>query len=288
MATIRNPIEWSLDALRHASRHSVSVAQSLQGSQSADQPLPAINEVTLDDLRTALMKGFEDFKAFRTDILFLCLIYPLVGILLAWSAFNFHVLPLLAPIAFGTALLGPIAAVGLYEMSRRREQGENIGWSEAFLLVRSPSFGAILVTALILALVFLAWLGAAHLIYQSTLGPQPPTSPAAFIEDVFTTQAGWTMMLLGDLVGLIFAALVLATSVVTFPMLLDRNVGAGTAMATSVRVVMKNPVTMATWGLIVAAALFLGMLPLFLGLIVVMPILGHATWHLYRLSVARN
>lgn len=288
MATIRNPIEWSMDQLRHASEHTMSVGRSLQGSQTAANAHPEVRKLTIDDLRTALRKGIEDFQAFRTDVLFLCLIYPLVGILLAWSTFEYRALPLLAPIAFGFALLGPIAAVGLYEMSRRREKGEDVGWIEAFGLVGSPSFGAIVVVALMLLSIFLAWLGTAQFIYQATLGPEPPASVAQFIEDVFTTRTGWTMMLVGDFVGLIFAAFVLSISVITFPMLLDRKVGAGAAMATSLRVVMKNPVTMAIWGLIVATALFAGMLPLFLGLIIVMPVLGHATWHLYRLAVAHD
>ncbi|KUO54417.1 MAG: cytochrome C oxidase subunit I [Alphaproteobacteria bacterium BRH_c36] len=286
MATIRNPVEWSMDRLRRASRHTASIGRSIQGSQTAASTRPEVRKLTTDDVWTALKRGFEDFQAFRTDVLFLCLIYPLIGIVLAWSTFHYRALPLLAPMAFGFALLGPIAAVGLYEMSRRREQGKSVSWVEAFALVRSPSFGAIVVVALILLGVFLAWLTAAQMIYQATLGPEPPASVAQFIEDVFTTRAGWTMMLAGDLVGFLFAVLVLSVSVITFPMLLDRNVGAGTAMATSLRVVMKNPVTMATWGLVVAGGLFVGMLPLFLGLIIVMPVLGHATWHLYRLAVA--
>lgn len=286
MATIRNPIEWGVDQLRQASRHTASMGQSVQGP-SVGSSLPAVRKIDIDDLAKALRMGFEDFKAFRTDVLFLGLIYPLIGILLAWSAFEYRVLPLLAPIAFGFALLGPIAAVGLYEMSRRRERGEQVGWAQAFGIVSSPSFGAIVVLAVMLLLVFLLWLATAQLIYQATLGPEPPASVSAFLGDVFTTGAGWSMMMIGDLVGLFFAIFVLSISVVSFPLLLDRNVGVGVAMATSMNAVLQNPVTMAIWGVIVAGSLFIAMIPLFLGLIIVMPVLGHATWHLYRLVVPR-
>jgi uncharacterized membrane protein len=124
-------------------------------------------------------------------------------------------------------------------------------------------------------------------IYVFTLGPEPPPSVAAFLSEVFTTGAGWAMIAIGIGVGFLFAALVLAISVVSFPMLLDRNVGIGTAVSTSMRTVAANPGIMALWGLIVAGGLVLGSLPLFVGLVVVLPVLGHATWHLYRTVVPR-
>src|SRR5262249_37451426 len=109
-----------------------------------------------------------------------------------------------------------------------------------------------------------------------------PASISQFINDVLTTPAGWNLIIVGNVVGFLFAVLVLMISVVSFPLLLDRDVGAAVAMVTSVRAVLTNPVTMAVWGLIVAALLLLGSLPFFLGLTVVLPVLGHATWHLYR------
>lgn len=287
MSTIRNPIEWGLDQLRHASHHTASMGRSVQGDEALEQALPAVRKIDFNDLSLALQKGIEDFKTFRTDVLFLCLIYPLVGILLAWSSFEYRILPLLAPLAFGFALLGPIAAVGLYEMSRRHERGEKTGWDDAFSVVRSPRLGAILTLAIVLLLVFLLWLGAAQLIYLSTLGPEPPASVPGFIHDVFMTDAGWRMIIIGNIVGLLFAAFVLCISVISFPLLLDRDVGVGVAMATSFRAVQTNPLEMAAWGFIVAGLLFIGMIPLFLGLIVIMPVLGHATWHLYRMVVSR-
>jgi uncharacterized membrane protein len=239
------------------------------------------------DLREVLIRGISDFAACRTDVVFLCIIYPVVGVVLASLAFGYGMLPLIFPLASGFALIGPIAAVGLYEMSRRREQGVDITWAGAFGVVRAPAFGAILVLGLVLLAIFLLWLAAAYGIYLVTLGPESPASLGVFVRDVFTTGAGWATMVLGIGVGFLFALLVLTISVVSFPLLLDRNVGLYTAVATSVRAVLANPVPMAVWGLIVAAGLVIGSLPVFLGLIVVMPVVGHATWHLYRRVVPR-
>ena len=131
------------------------------------------------------------------------------------------------------------------------------------------------------------WIGVAQALYALTLGPQPPASLSAFTEAVLGTPAGWTMIVAGLGIGFLFALLVLAISVVSLPMLIDRDVGVGTAIGTSVRACLANPVLMAAWGAIVAVALLLGSLPAFIGLIVVLPVLGHATWHLYRALVPR-
>jgi uncharacterized membrane protein len=276
---IRNPVEWTADQIWLASLTAGSLGHSLRGQ---DIPMPAVRRIRASDLRAVLLRGLADFEAYRSDVIFICLIYPLVGILLAWLSFGYNFLPLLFPLASGFALVGPVAAVGLYEMSRRREQGHRISWIDAFGVIRSPGFGAILVLGLVLLAIFLLWMLAAALIYQLTLGPEAPVSIAAFIRDVFTTRAGWTMIVVGVGVGFLFALLVLAISVVSFPLLLDRDVGLYAAVSTSIRAVGTNPGPMALWGLIVAGGLVIGMLPAFLGLILVLPLLGHATWHLYR------
>jgi uncharacterized membrane protein len=244
--------------------------------------LPSIRTITLSDLREALAKGWDDFSAMPSHAIFLCLIYPLVGIFLIGLAFGYSVLPLLFPLAAGFALIGPVAAVGLYELSRRREAGLDSHWTHAFDVLRSSSLPAIVALGLILMGIFLAWLGSAQALYQSLFGYLPPTSYTQFIRDVFTTPAGWSLIFWGNLIGFGFAVWALVISVVSFPMLVDRDVGAAAAITTSVRAVMANPVTMAAWGFIVAALLVIGSLPAFIGLAVVMPVLGHATWHLYR------
>ena len=280
---IRNPIEWGWDQISLAALTVGSLGRSPRGSQESQYaPLPAVCQIKAADLRDVLIRGLDDFGAYRTDVIFLCLIYPVVGIVLAWLTFGYETLPLLFPLASGFALIGPVAAVGLYEMSRQREQGIRITWVDAFGVIRSPGFGAILVLGLVLLTIFLLWLLTANLIYQLTLGPEPPVSIAAFARDVFTTSAGWAMIVVGVGVGFLFASLVLAISVISFPLLLDRDVGLPTAVWTSIRAVAANPRPMAVWGLIIAGSLVIGLIPAFLGLIFVMPVLGHATWHLYR------
>lgn len=278
---IRNPAEWGVDQLRTANQAVERAGHALR-SPTRDAPLPAVRRIDLADLKDALARGISDFAAYRTDVMFLCIIYPVAGLLLAWLAFGYDLLPLVFPLAWGFALIGPVAAVGLYEISRRREQGVDITWADAFGVVRAPAFGAILVLGLMLLAIFLLWLAAAQVIYLVTLGPEPPASLGAFVRDVFTTRAGWALIAVGLGIGCLFAVLVLTISVVSFPLLLDRDVGLYAAVATSMRAVAMNPGPMAVWGLIVAGALAIGSLPLLLGLIVVMPVLGHATWHLYR------
>ncbi len=279
---IRNPIEWGWGQISHVALAVGSLPRSLLGSEEAKPaPLP-VRRIDVADLGGVLRKGINDFAAYRTDVIFLCLIYPLAGIALLWLTFGYDMLPLIFPLAAGFALIGPAAAVGLYEMSRRREQGKRISWLDAFGVLRSPRFGAILVLGLVLLAIFALWLFAADWIYQVTLGSEPPASLAALARDAFTTPAGWAMIIVGMGTGFLFALLVLMISVVSFPLLLDRDVGLLTAVETSIQAVAENPRPMAAWGLIVAGSLLLGSIPAFLGLIVVIPVLGHATWHLYR------
>jgi len=285
---IRNPIEWVWDYLKRTKLAAGSAAHSIRGTEQVRHSAPpVVHRIAPAELRDVLARGFADFAAYRTDVIFLCIIYPVVGLVLARLAAGYDMLPLIFPLASGFALVGPVAAVGLYEMSRRREQGVDITWADAFGVVRSPAVGAIIVLGLLLLAIFLLWLVAAYAIYEVTLGPQPPASIASFARDVFTTGAGWTLIGVGVSVGFLFALLVLTISVVSFPLLLDRDVGLYTAVMTSVRAVRANPAPMAIWGLIVAGGLVIGSIPLLLGLAIVMPVLGHATWHLYRKVVPR-
>jgi uncharacterized membrane protein len=243
---------------------------------------PAIRKIALADIRDVLVKGIDDFLAMPSDALFLGVLYPLIGLLPVFLTLGYEVASLLFPLASGFALVGIFAALGLYELSRRREQGLDSSWTNAFDVVRSPSRDAILALGFLLMAIFLIWLATAELLYQSLFGYTTPVSMPQFVRQVFTTPAGWTLIVLGNAIGFVFAVIVLTISVVSFPLLLDREVGAAVAIHTSFRAVLANPLTMATWGLIVAVALVLGSLPLFLGLAIVMPILAHATWHLYR------
>ncbi|HEY7661836.1 MAG TPA: DUF2189 domain-containing protein [Xanthobacteraceae bacterium] len=256
----------------------------LMGAESI-RSRPVVRTVTLADLKDALARGVADFSAMPSHAVFLCLIYPVVGLVLARLTLGYDVLPLLFPLAAGFALLGPFAAIGFYELSRRREAGLAVSWQDAFDVLRSPSRGAIAALALLLVIIFAIWIAVAQAIYVANFGYEPAASIPHFIQQVFTTPAGHRLIIIGNLVGFLFALLVLSISVVSFPLLLDRDVGAVEAVLTSVRAVAANPVTMAAWGLIVAALLLIGSFPLFFGLAVAVPVLGHATWHLYRKAV---
>lgn len=246
-----------------------------------------VREIGAEDLRIALYQGWDDFKDKRGDILFLGVIYPLVGVIASLAAFDQNLLPIVFPLAAGLTLLGPAVASGFYELARRREQGEDTSWRHFTDVMRSHSITSIIALALVLLVCFALWVAAAWAIYAATLGPEPPASLASFLSQLFTTEEGWTLIIVGNLVGLLFAALVLTISVVSFPMLVDRPVSAITAVETSVRAVRRNPGTMALWGLIVAVLLVIGSVPLFVGLAVVLPVLGYATWHLYTRVVER-
>ncbi len=250
--------------------------------ESLEQAQPQVRTIGFADLKDALARGFDDFLAMPSHAVFLCLIYPVVGFVLARLVLGANVLPLLFPLAAGFALIGPLAALGLYEMSRRREEGLDVSWKHALDIRRSPSLGAITVLGLMLVAIFLTWIAVAQAIYVATFGYTPAASMPDFIRQVLTTPEGWTLAIVGNFVGFLFAVVVLTLTVVSFPLLLDRDVGLATAILTSVRAVLANPVTMAMWGVIVAALLLIGSLPAFFGLAVVVPILGHATWHLYR------
>jgi uncharacterized membrane protein len=246
---------------------------------------PAIRHITPSDLWQSLRLGLDDFAAMPSHAIFLCAIYPLLGIFLIEMTLGHSMLPLAFPLAAGFALVGPFAAIGLYELSRRREAGLDTSSSDMLDVLHSPSLGAIIALGLLLMAIFLIWLAVAEAIYIANFGYKPPASLGQFIHDVFQTLAGWRLIIEGTGVGFLFAAAVLTISAVSFPLLLDRDVGAAVALLTSIRVVIANPMTMALWGLIVAALLVIGSLPLFLGLTVVVPVLGHATWHLYRRAV---
>jgi uncharacterized membrane protein len=283
--TIGNPLSWTAQELRAAARHVGTAAEHVGHGDADALAVPRIRRLSVEDLGAALREGVADFAACRTDVVFLTMLYPIIGLLLAWFAMQREFLPLVFPLMSGFALLGPVAAVGLYEMSRRRERGEAPGWGDAFAVAKSPSFGAILMLGLLLFTLFVLWIMTAHGIYMATLGPETPASVGAFLRDTFTTGAGWAMMIVGVAVGALFAVIVLACSAISFPLLLDRDVGLPVAVVTSMRVFAENPVPMAVWGPIVAGLLVAGSIPFLLGLIVVVPILGHATWHLYRRAV---
>jgi len=250
----------------------------------ASHARPDVRKIGPADLRTALAKGLDDFLALPTFSFFLVAVYPIIGLILFWLTFGLDMMHLVFPLVAGFALIGPVAAIGLYELSRRREQGLPVSW-DALKDLHSRCMAGIGLLGITLMAIFFAWLHAAQSVYSLAFGDWVPSSVGDFIHEVFTTPSGWTLILLGCGVGLVFAIVAFTISVVSTPLLLDRDVGFVSAIDTSIRAVCANPMMMTVWGLIVAASLVIGSLPFLVGLAVVFPILGHATWHLYRAVV---
>jgi len=244
--------------------------------------LPSVRTITRRDLIEVLAKGLDDFRAMPSHAAFLSLFYPIAGLVIGGWAFRYDFVPLLYPLVTGFALVGPVAAIGIYELSRRREQGLNTTWNHAFDLLSADSFRGIVTLGVALLAIFGVWIAVAQSIYVANFGYAPPNSFGDFVRQVLTTQAGHRMILIGNFVGLLFAIATFAISVLSFPLLIDRNIGAIAAAIVSVKAVLRNPLTMALWGLVVAGVLLIGSLPLFVGLAVAVPVLGHSTWHLYR------
>jgi uncharacterized membrane protein len=303
--TIRNPIEWGGSQLVGTAKALSSVGHSLHHVQDTiHSPALTVRHIRVGDIKDAIRQGFEDFEAYRSDVAMLCVVYAVVGLLLTRLVFGNDLIPLVFPLASGFAILGPFAALALYEMSRMRERGVPVSWANAFDVLKAPAIGSIMILGAGLVALFLLWILAAWAIYANTMGTSPMTwttsisggvliyantmatppvtSISGFVHDVFRTTGGQAMIVIGIGVGFLFALAAMMISVVSFPLLLDQDVGLDTAVSTSVKAVIANPGPMAVWGLTVAGLLVLGSIPAFLGLVVVVPVLGHATWHLYR------
>jgi len=256
--------------------------------QDVARPAPIIRKIEIKDIREALEEGLNDFWAMPSHVAFLGLVYPVCGMMLAYGPLYQNALQLLFPLASGFALVGPFVAVGLYEMSRRRELGLEISWKYAFHVLRSPSIPSIAALGSLLLAIFAVWISTSQWLYTALYGPTPPVDFIDFLQQVATTERGWLLVSAGCFIGFCFAAVTLAVSVASFPLLLDRDAGALTAVTTSIKTVLTNPVPMALWGLVVAGTLLIGSLPFFIGLTLIVPILAHATWHLYRKVIVRD
>ena len=245
-----------------------------------------IRKIGVTEIWKSLQEGYEDFNAKPCFGFFLLVIYPLVALFLTLFVIGRNLHHLLFPILAGLALLGPVASVGLCAMSRRRERGLDLSWRSAFDFVHSSAFAPIAALSVVMALLYAAWLVMAQFIYTGLFGADPPVSLAAFVTEVTTTRHGGALVVYGVGVGALFAFTALAISVFAFPLLLDQPTTSITAVSTSIRAVTTNFTVMLLWGLIVVALLAVGASLFLLGLAAVLPILGHATWHLYRKVVA--
>ncbi len=245
-----------------------------------------VRTIGVNDVRDALRQGWADFLDKRGDLVFVGIIYPVIGMAAAIAAFGGSLFPFLFPVAAGLGLLGPVAASGFYELARRREEGLEAGWTHFLDVARRPAFESLAAVASLLLVIFASWIATAAFLYLALFG-DAATSAGAFLGRLFTTSEGWALIVLGNLAGFVFSVLALMVSVVSMPMLVDKDVDARTALRTSMRAVMANKAVMLRWGVTVAALLVIGSVPFFVGLAVVLPVLGYATWHLYTRIVVR-
>lgn len=250
---------------------------------TAHPALPAINVIGWRDLREALALGWRDFRAAPRFGLFFSSVYVLGGFLMVWLGAG-HVVWVVAT-SLGFPLLAPFAACGLYEVSRRLERGEPLDWAGVLGVVwrertrQLPWAGAVIV------LYFLFWTFFAHMLFAMIMGLGAMTSVSTSW-DVFWTPRGLTMIALQLVTGGLTAFLLFSLTVVSLPLLLDREVDFVSAMLLSLRAVRTNPVVLGGWAVVSAAVTMVGLLPWFLGLGLTLPVLGHATWHLYRRVLA--
>jgi uncharacterized membrane protein len=248
-------------------------------------PAPAafhIHRMTVKDIWEVLVLGFNDLRHCRTDALTIAVIYPISGVFIASViVLKGFLLPFVFPICAGFALLGPMATLWFAALSRQRERGD----SSAASVFSFPRLTAIQRLSSIAILLFLAWNAVAGLIYATTLGSSAAAANSPFWVRVFTTQAGWTMMIAGCSAGAMFAVLALAIFCISFPLVLDRPVTATQAIAMSIQAMAHNPLFVFGWGAVVVVGLIAGALPALLGIVIVLPVLGHASWHIYRRMV---
>ncbi|TCD15507.1 DUF2189 domain-containing protein [Oricola cellulosilytica] len=247
--------------------------------------MPQVQTVTAADLRDALRLGIGDFLKAPLFGLFFGGIYALGGILIALSLTIWNVPWMIYPVAIGFPLIGPFVAVGLYQVSRRLEAGQPLDWRDVLGVVWLQRQRELAWMAFVMLFVFWVWMYQVRLLIAIILSRASFSSLDRFLSIVFTTPEGWTFLVVGHLVGAFLAIVLFSVTVISIPLLLDRESDFVTAMITSVKTVFENPVPMIGWGLIVTVAVLASAVPFFLGFLVSLPILGHTTWHLYRKSI---
>ena len=261
--------------------------KTMMRGQTREAQIP-VRTISDEDLKASLRQGLADFSDMRGDILLGGLIYTLVGIAAVVMTTNGPLMPYFVPVVAGVGLLGPIAAVGFYELARRRENGHHSNWSHFFDVIKRPAADDMGIVAGLLLLIFFVWLLAAGALYAALFGWATPTSVPQFLAMVFTTPRGWGLIVAGAVVGAAFGWVVLALSVASLPMLVDCDVSAADAVSTSWRAAHENKAELFRWGMVVTVLLILGSIPLFVGLAFVLPWLGYATWHLYTRLIDRD
>jgi len=268
------------------------VNQTVRGNNSNE--LPAFEDVCLssdqievrkiglNDLWLSLRAGYADYSAKPSSIPLLVLFYSLFALLLTLFAFGEQLRYLAYPMVAGFTLIGPLVAVLFFEMSRRREQGLELRWRKTLRFVHTSSFAPLLALSIVMTVLYVAWLYMAELIFFGLFGNTLPVSLADFVQQLFTTRHGGALIAYGNFVGFLFAFTAMAISVVAFPLALDKPVTSNTAISVSIKAFISNVYVLAVWGVVVVALMTIGAAFFLIGLAVALPVLGHATWHLYR------
>jgi uncharacterized membrane protein len=260
---------------------------SIEESPSQPRPnMPVVRPVTFTDLRACLAAGIDDFRRAPLYGLFFGAVYALGGLLILAVVFRLEMSYLAYPLAIGFALIGPFVAVGLYEVSRRLETGRPLDWPGVLRVIYDQRRRELSWMAFVVLFVLWIWLYQVRLLIALFLGSRATIDLGRFVHVVISTPEGLIFLAVGHLVGAILALVLFSVTVIACPLLLDRNIDFVTALITSVKTVTTSPVPMILWGLMVVVLVLLASLPAFLGLVVVLPILGHATWHLYRRAIA--
>ena len=240
-------------------------------------------QIGLVDLRECLVKGFRDYSENpMASVPFIALFSFICALVVSVGSFGQELRYFAFPLVAGFTLLGPIVAIAFFEMSRRREQGLETRWLAAFDFIHSASFAPILALSILMAALYVFWLYMAEMIYFGLFGTELPVSMDAFLNQLVNTREGLLLIAYGNFVGFLFAFAALAISVVSFPLALDKPVTSLTAISVSVRAAFSNMGVIIVWGIIVAVLLALGAALALVGLAVALPVLGHATWHLYK------
>lgn len=247
-----------------------------------------VRQIDRNDLWRALKLGTSDFFDSPTHPVFLTAIYLIVAALVALFSLGENPLPLLFPLVSGMALIGPLAACGIYELSRRKEKGLNFAWWHAFDVLSSSSRGAILLMGATLAILFFCWMQTAIALYGAYFGDLNPGSLTGLMDQVFTTAAGWQLLISGCAIGLVYSAVVFVMTVVSLPAMVDRPTRLSQAVGLSLKACLRNWQTLMLWYVVVAVLMWVGVLTFFFGLAILLPIVGHASWHLYRMLVKRE
>lgn len=249
---------------------------------------PIVRAVTVSEIVESLAEGMRDFQSAPAYGLVFGGLYAAGGLLIMLSVFALGVPYLAYPLAAGFALVGPFIGVGLYEVSRRRETGEPLSWSAVFTTIFAQGRRELGWMAFVTLFIFIVWMYQIRLLIALMLGLKSFSSLQEFLVVVTTTPEGWLFLIIGHIFGAVLSLVLFSVTVVSFPLLLDRDVDFVTAMITSVRAVVASPGPMIGWAAVVVILMIVACLPAFLGLLVVLPVLGHATWHLYRRIVAKE